>query len=218
MIINIINQEAVMEANLAVGFSDTSVSAGKRTDTPSFIPRSTRPSPLDPLDFQQALAYFLQPPPGSPLQQSQDTEELLTINPQLNLKLISRLYPGASLVTHNGRTRVELADTPLKSAKAQEIDNNLLQSVQYQSPKPIAEQSPHQTVIASQGLDLAFGRVVVPRALTAVLMGQGVAQNQSLAPESVARLLQGRIPLMPVEPRSNLEKPVNEYSYWQVAA
>lgn len=178
-----------------------------------------RPLPPDPYDFQQALAFFLRPPqahPGSGQQQSQDSESLLTINPNLNLKLITRLHPGASLVHDQGRTRLEIADAPPKAPELQVSDQNVMQWAQFQWPKPIEMRQ--QPVISAQSPDLAFGQTLAPSSMSALFMGQGVARGQSLAPESLNRLLQGRIPPPPVDASEEATRLANEFSHWQMAA
>ncbi|MBT9545552.1 MAG: hypothetical protein IV090_09205 [Candidatus Sericytochromatia bacterium] len=200
---------------------DVSLSAGThaigRVESTGFAaPRSTRPAPPDPYDFQQALAFFLRPPQGSVANQSQDQESLLTINPNLNLKLITRLHPGASLVHDQGRTRLEIADAPLKAPELQVSDQNVMQWAQFQTPKPI--EMSQQPVISAQSPDLAFGQTLAPSGLSALFMGQGVARGRSLAPESLNRLLQGRIPPPPVEASKEATRLANDFSHWQMAA
>ncbi len=177
---------------------------------------SLRPQPPDPYDFQQALAFFLRPPQGSVANQSQDQESLLTINPNLNLKLITRLHPGASLVHDQGRTRLEIAEAPPKAPEQQVSDQNVMQWAQFQTPKPI--EMSQQPVISAQSPDLAFGQTLAPSGLSALFMGQGVARGRSLAPESLNRLLQGRIPPPPVEASEEATRLANDFSHWQMAA
>ncbi|MGE3727532.1 MAG: hypothetical protein AB7I41_18375 [Candidatus Sericytochromatia bacterium] len=201
---------------------DVSLSAGtnalKRVESTGFaLPRSTRPAPPDPYDFQQALAFFLRPPQGSVANQSQDNESLLTINPNLNLKLITRLHPGASLVHDQGRTRLEIADAPPKAPELMVSDQNVMQWAQFQTPKP-PEALHNQPVFQAQSPDLAFGRTLAPSGLSALFMGQGVARGRSLAPESLNRLLQGRIPPPPVDANTDAERLANDLSHWQMAA
>lgn len=200
---------------------DNSLSAGanalNRVENTGFsAPLATRPAPPDPYDFQQALAFFLRPPQGSAQQQSQDSEALLTINPNLNLKLITRLHPGTSLVNDNGRTRLEIADAPSKPAELQVSDQNVMQWAHFQAPKPV--EWLQQPVLSAQSPDLAFGQTLAPSGMSALLMGQGVAHSRSLAPESLNRLLQGRIPPPPVDANADAERLANDFSHWQMAA
>jgi hypothetical protein len=200
---------------------DVSLSAGthafNRVEKSGFAtPHSNRPAPPDPYDFQQALAFFLRPPQGSLANQSQDQESLLTINPNLNLKLITRLHPGASLVHDQGRTRLEIAEAPPKAPEQQVSDQNVMQWAQFQTSKPVEIQQ--QPVISAQSPDLAFGQTLAPSSMSALFMGQSVARGQSLAPESLSRLLQGRIPPPPVDASEEAKRLANEFSHWQMAA
>lgn len=192
--------------------------AFSRVESSGFAaPRARSHSLPDPADFQQALAFYLRPPQGSSLAQSQDNESLLTLNPNLNLKLISRLHPGATLVHENGRTRLELAEPQPKPAVQQVSDQNVMQWAQLQIPKS-PEPLHSQPVLQAQSADLAFGQTVAPSHFSALLMGQGVAHTRSLAPDSLNRLLQGRIPPPPVEQSPNADQTGNDFSHWQMAA
>lgn len=189
----------------------------KRVNHSGFALPSRSQSDPEPAAFQQALAFYLRPPQGSSVAQSQDNESLLTLNPNLNLKMIARLHPGARLVHENGRTRLEIAEPPPKPAAQQVSDQNIMQWAQFQAPKP-PEPLHSQPVLPPQSPDLAFGQTVAPSHLSALLMGQAVAHTRSLAPESLNQLLQGRIPPPPVKESPSAEQTGNDFSHWQMAA
>lgn len=155
--------------------------------------------------FQHALNYFLNPPRRARSPQRSQAE-LLTVNPHLNLRLVTALHPGASVVSENGQARLEIPLPQLDQPGLQAHSEAIRQATGLDRLQKQQDPNPTQGVQAEEGLEVAFGKVVVSSGLAASLMGQGIRHSASVQSSSLAYLLQDRVPAKPADPSPSSSK------------
>lgn len=166
--------------------------------------------------FQQALQQVLNPPRRRLHPQTlAETAQLLSINPNLNLKLISSLHPGAALVMENGHTRLEIPIPQLDQPGLQAHSSAVRQATLLDDfdRDPLRLQA-----VNDDGQKSAFGKVLASTGLAAVLMGEGVQRSRTVTPESLSWLLNGAVPALPVDAAQKVSRAANDYSHWHIGS
>lgn len=195
----------------------------QRVSGPSAVSglRSTGLDSANRLSFQSALQHWLQAgqrPQRKPEQLS--ANDLLTMNPNLNLKLQQQVQQW-----HAESQRLNLdAVQPAHSSSGVNVVQvqqqlpaiRALSGLSHSDAQQLNDFQQPKAPLMEHHLDQPFGKVVAPTALSAALMGQGTAVAQTnLVPESLKHLLRGLDQLGPIEKKPHLHALRNDYSHWQ---
>jgi hypothetical protein len=174
-------------------------------------PAAAGPQAADGLSFQQALTRWLSQSNGRQRPQETSQVDLLTVNPNLNLKLIQSLHPGAAIVQQHGHSQLQIPVPDLHTSHLH--ITHAVRWVADLDKLKLDGNKPTQPVALN--LEQPFGKVIAPTALSATLMGQGVSTSHtSLSPDSIRHMLQGRVNLPPAEKAKKSGGAENQHSHF----